>query len=1286
MTLFKHYISIINQSKRGCFLFIFVIFEVILSSFNISFAQQTIKFDHITTENGSPNNFISSVIKDHRGYLWIGTFKGLVRYDGNNFKVFKHIPTDSTSISNNRVWAIFEDKEGIIWVGLDHEIGLNSYDYKTETFKAYPIDNKRPESILQNTCFEINQTADGCIWFGGWNGLRILDKKKNTFTYHIKDKTKPNTLLDGGVFDVVEDNIGRVWVFTFGNMAHIYRKETNDFERVRINLDGDYWKKIVKDNDGNFYITCYNGAITKFDPIKRNVVQKFNSKQCLSASYVTSINNSDGNLWFGSDGDGITIFNPVKNSFTSLKMITNSATSISNNVVKSLFRDDSGIIWAGTWNGGLNLYDPQKCKFGMCEYVGDEKQSFSNMPITALYEDSDGKIWIGTDGEGFWLYDKHNNKFSNISQSFNNSLALARIRSICEDNYGNLLLGGANSGMTLFNLKKRTLKSYLSNKSVNTIIRTKTGRIFVGFNVDYNWALQEFDDKNQKFIPKNPIEGLDRNVYGMYEDSNGILWIATGGRGVYSFDYQHDKYSSFLCDLKDKTGPSSNDISVILEDNAHTMWFGNEGSGLDSYNVKTKKWEHYSESNGLLSNVVNGLIEDDKGFLWISTDNGLSRFDPVNKSFVNFDDADGLQKGAFLRNSYLKSKDGEFYFGGSYGLNVCWPQHIIQSTSSPKIHISNLFIGNTKVEPNDSTKILKSPMSITDSITLSYKQNMFAIEYNAMIFSNQRKVNYAYKLEGFNKEWVEVGNEHKAIFTNLDPGVYTFRVKATNADRIWGNEEAVLTITIVPPYWKTLWFNAIVFLSSISIVFAFIKRRIEQEQTIAKLLEAKVKQRTRELEEASALLKENQEEITAQRDSLEVVNGFLLEKQDLIIAQNAELDKHRNSLEKLVEDRTQELELALCKAEESNRLKSSFLANMSHEIRTPMNAIIGFSSLVKDETISESERNFMIDAIGISSASLLVIINDILDLSKIQADQMTLHYKAIDLIDLLEDIYTMFSVEANIKNLLLRLNICQLPQKLIISADTVRLRQVIANLMSNAIKFTSHGEVELGVKEQGSKLVVYVKDTGIGIPAHFGNSIFDRFTKIEDSKDVLYGGTGLGLAISKSLVELWNGKMWYESIENVGSIFYFTIPNAIISRDGSDVADFSTNLLVFPDLVDKTILIAEDQENNFKLLSTYLKRSNANVLRAHNGQEAVSIIKSTVVDLIFMDIKMPVMNGIEATREIRSANIKTPIIAQTAYIFDEEIEEFLDSGMDGYLTKPIVASELIEILKKEFLF
>lgn len=1241
--------------------------------------------------NGLPSNSITSSVQDSVGFMWFCSKNGLTRFDGINFKVYNAIPTDSNSLQSCSINRVFNDSKGRLLIATN--LGLSIYNRVTDDFiRIHCTDNIAILSIVED--------SNGNYYVGSpGKGLFYLN---HDFVFSPIDVTNsPGIDLgfkDDYIQSLFQDKDGLIWIGTQNGNIWCYVPTKKQLSLICKNAESSFVSCFFEDKEGRLIVgsrygvrffrkscdlTLPQAQIKLVDVTPNNlgirglqhVVQIFygiDDGLWFVHQYGFSLYNADsdelihstssnnplgipfsdvtnqitldrsGNLWCLTNLNGIVLFNLMHKKFLTPKSLFGC------NNIRSLFEDSEGNLWVG--DDGKGLYRINKHDNSVTSYIDKNglKRGFKGKAILAVYETSDKKIYIGT-YQGLYSYDKKSDLFHLINSIPNSEFGVSHfdIRDIVEDSQGDLWIATNGGGVSVFHPKTQRFSCFKRN--------------------------DEFPDSGI----------VDNYCLKLMKDRVGNIWIGTYN-GFSKYDVSTKRFYNFS--NKDSNILSNNWIYDLHEDLQGNIWIAT-ANGLNVYNQSTNSFKYYFKNDGLVGNVISALEDDRYGNIWISTTNGLNKYNIAQQQFTSYTNSDNLRVTEFNNGCSYKSKSGELYFGGIHGYIKFNPDDIQQSLSTAPVVFSRFKLFNRELNANDRTNgVLKQDLNYTKEITLRYNENVITFEYMTINFLNPENNLYAFQMVGFDDDWQFVGNKREVTYTNLNPGHYIFRVKASNEDGVWNENETTLHVNILPAYWQTIWFRLLMVAILLLGIYLFVRRRILQAKLLAKMLEIKVHERTVELQEASSLLEENQEEIITQRDHLEEAYAALLDKQNVITSQNLELDKHRNFLEKLVEERTQELESALYKAEESNRLKSSFLANISHEIRTPMNAIIGFSSLIRDESLSEEERYSLIEVIGKSSNSLLLLINDILDLSKIQANEMTLRNKEFDLIDLLKDIYHSFLESAEAKGIFLKLDVESFSDHIIVMADQGRVSQVISNLISNGIKFTSDGGIVFGIKEVGENLTLYVKDSGIGMPSHIGNYIFGQFTKIEDKKNVLYGGTGLGLAISKGLVDLWNGKIWYKSVLNKGTVFYFTMPNAFIENSESVVSTKPniTDVLNYPDLSNITILVAEDQLNNFRLLSSYLKRCYANVLWAHNGQEAVAITKSASVDLIFMDIKMPIMDGIQATEAIRATNSDIPIFAQTAYAFNDEIKTFLEAGMNGYLSKPIREVELINILNQQF--
>lgn len=1265
---------------------IIVIFVLFLSVRYATGQENNLKFEHLTVEDGLSQNTVYDILQDHEGFMWFATQDGLNKYDGYDFKIYKQNPKDDNSLSHSAVFVLFEDSKNNLWIGTIGG-GLNRFIREKDCFEHYKH-KKNENSLINDNVRDIDEDKRGNLWLGTYGGVSCFNKKTKKFTNYIHLPTNSNSLINNYVWTVKVMKDDEIWIGTDagisilnpenGNFTNIYPgKQSNGGE-----APASVWN-IYEDKRHNLWFSSKNGFYT----LKSNgEFVRYSTEPDFANIFFPVLEDSRNTLWVGSLGGGLMVFDRDKNTFT--QAYTNDIydrTSLSDRLARSIYEDKFGVLWVGTWNGGVSKNNRMNERFKHFRVRHITGNSLNSNSIRSIEQNHEGKLLIGTQGGGINVYDSDKKGFTHITIA-NSGLSNNNIFDLYEDDE-NILWIGTYNGLNIYNPDNNSFTivkanfgngSFLTHPVVNVIYEDRFNNVWIGTE----WGLNRYDRETQKFehfiaIPEDSTTLSSSVIRDITEDMRGNLWIATE-KGANRYNYQTGEFKRFISNTEDSASLSENTVFCIYPASNGDLWFGTSGGGLNKFDYENETFFCYTEKHGLPNSIIYGILEDDAGNLWISTNGGISKFNPAGETFYNYDKYDGLQSNQFLQGAYYKNEQGYMFFGGVNGFNMFHPDSIEKNSIPPEVVITGFKIMNKKVPVGgrfNGRTILKKAISQTDTIVLTSKDYIFSFEFAALHYVNPEKNRYQYKLENFESEWTTTKADRRFVtYTNLDPDEYVFKVRASNCDGIWSEKTAEVRIIIRPPYWKTWWFRLLALLVFFALAFLLYKMRINRVERQKKYLTSQIKERTQQLELQN-------EEIESQRD----LANFQKEQ---ISKQKNELEEHRRRLEDIVEKRTADLKRAKERAEESDKLKTAFLTNMSHEIRTPLNAIIGFSSLLIEPEFSDEEKKQYFLQIESNVSNLLNLIEDIIDISKIEAGEMNLQKNPVAINRLMVELFTTFkehlfqlSKEHISIDILLD---CKDPDYTI-ETDEDRLRQVLTNLIENAIKYTENGSIEFGYTFIPGYIRFFVRDTGIGIEEDKIEVIFERFRKIEDKQKVkLYRGAGLGLAISKKIVEILDGKIWVESQIGKGSTFYFTLPHKKKQHMTENNRSIETiGKLMKNDWSDKTILVVEDEEANFQFIKTTLRRTNAQIIWAKDGEEAVDMFKKhEEIDIVLMDIRLPRMDGYDATRIIKSLRKNVPVIAQTAYAIRDEQYDCLEAGCNDYIAKPFNTNDLIQIIKK----
>ncbi len=1200
----------------------------------------TVRFGHLTADDGLVDNSITAILQDSRGFMWFGTPSGLSRYDGYRFTTYQHDDKNPNSLSHNNISRLMEDKDGMIWIATQGG-GVNKFDPRTETFTRYLPDFANPTSIHNiqgDQVRSLYQDSDGFLWFGSApnNSLNRFDPQTQTFSHYLNSADKPAPV--GMIFDILETSPGALWLlsdFAVGKFDVATQRLTPYKPPVP---DEKHLSRLHEDVQGNLWATGQRG------------LYEFDAKQDSFVNYPfpSQLNNilDDNDTLLVAGSNGLYRFDPkTGHILKSYQHDSNHPDSLSSSNIQALYRDRSGVVWIGTGDGGVNIYDPRQAHFINYQHDTASASSLSDGAVNSVSAGDQNHLWVGV-GNVLNQVDLTTGEVAQFTPDILTE-PTARINAVLQDHSGMVWLGLSNLQLLQFDSKTSQFSDYhfksqappnlpTPPKAIVDLHEAKDGALWIAVNHDGLYRLdaerkdiQFFQSPIQGKIPtgnSGPNNAPRPPIDAISEDHEGNIWVSSWN-GVSRLDPKTGTYKQYRT-KSDAHGPDYW-FNMVYEDHSGKIWLASR-VGLFRLDAESGAYKQYTEADGLPSSNVIGIVEDGSGNLWLGTAKGLSKFTPSTEVFRNYDKADGLQQTPSHPQSMALIANGQMVFGGTSGLTIFDPDQITDNPYQPTVVLTDFQLFNKPVQFGKDSP-LAHPIWATESLTLQHDQNILSFEFAALNYASPQKNHYRYKLEGFDDDWSQTDSSRRFVtYTNLPAGNYVFRVQGSNNNGVWSNQEAALRLNVLPPWWETTPFRGAVALLILALLWGIYRWRLRA-----------IQQRNRDLEKL----------VTERTQTLQA--------------------------------REEQLRYARDAAEAANRAKSAFLANMSHELRTPLNVIMGFAQVTNRNQSVSPDAKENLDIILRSGEHLLTLVNQVLDLSKIEAGRMTLNLSDFDLYQVLEDLEAMFTLKANDKHLKLRFERSDdVPRYL--RTDELKLRQVLMNLINNALKFTEQGSVTVSIHIQNltNELHFDIEDTGPGIAPADMNSLFEAFTQARNGHTG-QEGTGLGLPISRRFVQLLGGDIKVESQVGRGSTFRFTVTYQAV--DATSHVRGSKNQRQVVALAEGQpryrILVVDDRAANRHLLLKLLVPLGFDLREAENGNEALEITPIFKPHLVLLDMRMQVMDGYETVRRLRTMpDGKTiVVIALTASAFEGDRAAVIAAGCDDFLQKPFRAEHILEI-------
>ncbi|MFO7657346.1 MAG: two-component regulator propeller domain-containing protein [Bacteroidales bacterium] len=1081
-----------------------------------------LQFSAITIEDGLINNKVNCISKDKHGFIWFATNDGLCRYGGLKLWDYHLDPLKTKNVNTNHINTLGTDSEGNLWVGA---FSLFRYDDESDSFRHYSSQDSLAQRIgrVRAIICENNEK----LYLGSGKGFFSYYPGKDSLVNHVcPGITKKNiyALMQAG---------DAIWIGTEEDGIMVFSKKTERFNPLKIDSGFKGGANTIhcftKENEHIIWAGTYTNGVLRINTKKQTIENIYPDPHNELSYRVRSIDkDSNGNIWFGTR-NGLYLKLVASDSIIHYAHIKHPVSRITENSIFDVFIDNHNVIWIGTLAGGANYTNLNSKPIYNYSKYENLPGSLSDNILSGFCEDHLGNLYIGTNNGGLNYFNKKSGTFISYERNQKDKCSIGsnNVKSIVRDRKNNLWVGMYGGGVNYFNTTTKCfLKLDQLVKPGNDIIRNYVYSLVLDKNQDL-WIGSErgLDRLNTK---EKTIDNIIKNsrIFSLYKDHYDRIWASEENSGIYLYNEKTDKFEQKFSQI------ISTGMTAIHLDSKDNLWLGGN-IGLLYINTTDSTSKLFTKKDGLPTNLVMGILEDDHKNLWISTTAGIVKClnlvnNPDKLAIKVFTGQDGVQSNQFLYYSYYKSGSGEMFFGGIKGFSMFHPDSLKDNHFQPQIALTDIKVFNQSVPIG--TKILgktileKSPI-ITKEISLSYKHRIFTLEFTALHNINPENVKYQYKLYPFEKEWNQTDALNpSATYTNLPGGSYTFRVKAANSDGVWSEVPYELKITILPPFWRTIWFFLLLSVLVIVIFGVIYNSRVNAIEKQKNRLELMVQERTRTITGMNSLLKNQTKKLRKSNDLLEEQKNQITEQADELEAQKEELLNQKNMLQNL------------------NSMKDRFFSIIAHDLKGPFQGILGLTDILANDynEYTDAERKKYFEAINNSSKNFYNLLDNLLNWARTQLEHVSVDHGVFDITELignnlrlLEENFTKKRISVKVKY----------SNNTLVFADRNMIDTVVRNLLSNAIKFSNlGGKVIITTENTNKEVTVNIKDFGIGMSNEQLQGLFliDKTVSRPGTSGEL--GTGLGLILCHEFIIKNGGKIWVESVEEKGSVFHFSLP------------------------------------------------------------------------------------------------------------------------------------------------